>query len=159
MDTNYWYYTLSAIPQTLGAIIALSATFVVFKLNFISEKIKDSRTDLRRFILLLTSYQHKEIHDIESTILDGAHGLALAAETAIGKHPFEAINMIQKVVAHVAPVAQELPERNKELADILEKREYLQSSAGRASSSAPPARPAPFFDRCAHAPAPPLFDS
>ena len=65
MDTNYWYYTLSAIPQTLGAIIALSATFVVFKLNFISEKIKDSRTDLRRFILLLTSYQHKEIHDIE----------------------------------------------------------------------------------------------
>ena len=79
-----------------------------------------------------------EIHDIESTILDGAHGLALAAETAIGKHPFEAINMIQKVVAHVAPVAQELPERNKELADILEKREYLQSSAGRASSLVPP---------------------
>lgn len=62
---NYWYYTLSAIPQTLAAIIALSATFVVFKLNFLSEKIKDSRTDLRRSILLLTSSKQTEIHDIE----------------------------------------------------------------------------------------------
>lgn len=62
---NYWYYTLSAIPQTLAAIIALAATFVVFKLNFLSEQIRKSRNDLSRFILLLTSFKHKEIHDIE----------------------------------------------------------------------------------------------
>lgn len=39
MDNNFWFYTLSAIPQTLGAIIALSATFVVFKWSKIEESI------------------------------------------------------------------------------------------------------------------------
>jgi len=62
---NYWYYTLSAIPQTLAAMIALAATFVVFKLNFSSEQIYKCRTDLARPILLLTSFINKEIHDIE----------------------------------------------------------------------------------------------
>jgi len=62
---NYWYYTLSAIPQTLAAMIALAATFVVFKLSFIFEQIRKNRSDLSRFILLLTSFMKKEIHDIE----------------------------------------------------------------------------------------------
>src|SRR3989339_108620 len=62
---NYWYYTLSAIPQTLAAMIALTATFIVFKLNFLSQQIYKNRSDLARFILLLSSFQGKEIHDIE----------------------------------------------------------------------------------------------
>jgi len=67
---NYWYYTLSAIPQTLAAMIALAATFVVFKLAIISERINETRKDLRRFILLVTSNLDKktyetEIHEIE----------------------------------------------------------------------------------------------
>jgi len=62
---NYWYYTLSAIPQTLATMIALTATFVVFKLNFLSEQIQKSRNDLARFILVLTSYKKREIQDIE----------------------------------------------------------------------------------------------
>ena len=39
MDYSFWFYTLSAIPQTLGAIIALTATFIVFKLNRINDSI------------------------------------------------------------------------------------------------------------------------
>lgn len=54
---NYWYYTLSAIPQTLAAMVALSATFFVFRLNFISEEIKKNRKDLLRFTLLLAEEQ------------------------------------------------------------------------------------------------------
>lgn len=70
MDSNYWYYTLSAIPQTLAAMIALAAMFVVFKLDVISKKITEGRIDLRRFILLVTSLLDKnvdstEIHEIE----------------------------------------------------------------------------------------------
>ncbi len=79
-----------------------------------------------------------EIHDIESTILDGAYGLALAAETAIGKNPFEAINVIQRVIAHTAPVARVLPDRNRALARILEGREYLRRSAEYGTSLMPP---------------------
>lgn len=65
---NYWYYTLSAISQTLAAIIALAAAFTILKLDYISKTINKSRIDLRRFILLTTSrldIKEKEIHTIE----------------------------------------------------------------------------------------------
>ena len=38
-----------------------------------------------------------EVNDIYNTLLDGATGLVLAAETAIGKYPLECIDMIIKV--------------------------------------------------------------
>jgi ATP sulfurylase len=42
-----------------------------------------------------------EVHDIEQIIVDGAHGLTLAAETAIGKHPLECINTLTRIIEHV----------------------------------------------------------
>jgi ATP sulfurylase len=42
-----------------------------------------------------------EVHDIITTILDGAYGLVMAAETAIGKYPIECINMLQSLIDHV----------------------------------------------------------
>ncbi|MCC6934153.1 MAG: hypothetical protein IT406_00445 [Candidatus Yanofskybacteria bacterium] len=68
MDINYWYYPLSAIPQTLAAMIALAATFAAVKLDVFSKKLAESRKDLRRFILLVTTglnSDEKEIHTIE----------------------------------------------------------------------------------------------
>lgn len=41
-----------------------------------------------------------EVNDVVSTILDGADGLILSAETAIGKHPLECINMMNKLIKH-----------------------------------------------------------
>jgi ATP sulfurylase len=41
-----------------------------------------------------------EVHDVMNTIVDGALGLALAAETAIGKYPMECINMLNKLIQH-----------------------------------------------------------
>jgi pyruvate kinase len=41
-----------------------------------------------------------EVHDVIMTIVDGAYGLTLAAETAIGKYPFECINMLNSLVNH-----------------------------------------------------------
>ena len=38
-----------------------------------------------------------EVNDIYNTIIDGATGLVLAAETAIGKYPKECIEMIIKI--------------------------------------------------------------
>ena len=38
-----------------------------------------------------------EVNDIYNTLLDGANGLVLAAETAIGKYPNECIDMVIKV--------------------------------------------------------------
>jgi pyruvate kinase len=41
-----------------------------------------------------------EVHDVISTIIDGAMGLTLSAETAVGKHPMECINMLNKLITH-----------------------------------------------------------
>ena len=40
-----------------------------------------------------------EVNDVVSTLLMGADGLVLAAETAIGKHPLEAVRMIKSLIA------------------------------------------------------------
>ncbi len=41
-----------------------------------------------------------EVHDVITTIVDGAVGLTLSAETAVGKHPMECINMLNKLIEH-----------------------------------------------------------
>jgi len=41
-----------------------------------------------------------EVHDVINSIIDGAVGLTLAAETAVGKYPMECINMLNKLIRH-----------------------------------------------------------
>lgn len=68
-----------------------------------------------------------EVHDIVNTILDGAAGLALSAETAIGSYPFECVNMMKRLISHVEqtiPVENFLVREN-ELVKKLEMENYL----------------------------------
>ncbi|TSC81886.1 MAG: hypothetical protein G01um101419_719 [Parcubacteria group bacterium Gr01-1014_19] len=62
-EPGLWYYTLSAIPQTLAAMIALVATFVVYKLSRVSDRIEKERGLVKSFLLHL--HPEKEIHHIE----------------------------------------------------------------------------------------------
>lgn len=48
-----------------------------------------------------------EVHDVTNTIMDGAYGLTLAAETAIGKYPMECINMLNRIIQHTESVMRE----------------------------------------------------
>jgi pyruvate kinase len=41
-----------------------------------------------------------EVHDVVNTIVDGALGLTLAAETAVGKYPMECVNMLVRLIQH-----------------------------------------------------------
>lgn len=50
-----------------------------------------------------------EIQDVVNTLLDGAMGLTLAAETAVGKHPLECINMAGKLIDHAERVLASAP--------------------------------------------------
>lgn len=45
-----------------------------------------------------------EAHDVISTIADGALGLTLAAETAIGMHPMECVNTLSKLIHHAESI-------------------------------------------------------
>jgi len=62
MDTNFWFYTLSTIPQALGAIIALTATFVIFRLNHIEARIQQEHKEIKLWVLPL--FPEKEIDEI-----------------------------------------------------------------------------------------------
>ncbi len=68
-----------------------------------------------------------EVHDIINTIVDGAYGLTLAAETAIGKYPIGCINMLKKVIDHSSLIidADEIRNKEEKFVNYLEKRNYL----------------------------------
>ncbi len=48
-----------------------------------------------------------EVHDVINTIADGACGLTLAAETAVGKYPLACINMMNNLIKHARLVKVE----------------------------------------------------
>jgi len=67
-----------------------------------------------------------EVHDIVETLLDGAVGLTLAAETAIGRYPMECINTLNKIINHTEQTIGEDEEIiNDRLVGKLEKNNYL----------------------------------
>ncbi len=55
MDNSYWYYTLSAIPQTLAAGLALAATFVIFKMSLLNDKIEACASETAKLLSLTGS--------------------------------------------------------------------------------------------------------
>jgi len=81
--------------------------------------------------LLETMIEHKkptraEVHDVMNTIIDGAEGLALAAETAIGKYPMECINMLNKIMKHSLSVnVSEFRDKEDTFVEKLEEKNYL----------------------------------
>lgn len=78
-----------------------------------------------------------EAHDVVQTILDGAYGLTLAAETAIGKNPLKCINVINKLIRQAELAKQDKSFENKDLIGQLQKVDYLLSPEVSASLTAP----------------------
>ncbi len=80
---------LEAIPFLQKAIIrkANSLGVPVYVATNLLESMVTSRTPTRA-----------EVNDVMNTLLDGADGLVLAAETAIGHYPAEAARMIQALL-------------------------------------------------------------
>ena len=45
-----------------------------------------------------------EVQDITNAVLDGAYGLTLSAETAVGQYPVRCINTMKRVISHVESI-------------------------------------------------------
>lgn len=60
-----------------------------------------------------------EINDVVNTLLDGADGLVLAAETAIGRYPVNCVRMIRKTINQVLKFSDRDPIRNVERHDSM----------------------------------------
>lgn len=68
-----------------------------------------------------------EVHDVIATIRDGAIGLTMSAETAIGKYPMEAIDTLQKLIRHaqLAMPKSLMAKTKDEVVKELEDSDYL----------------------------------
>jgi ATP sulfurylase len=79
-----------------------------------------------------------EVHDVVNTIFDGAWGLTLAAETAIGKYPMACINMLNKLIEHTELMLNDNKAKDQENGFIkdLESSNYLLENVS--SSLIPP---------------------
>lgn len=96
-----------------------------------------------------------EVHDVAATVLDGAAGLALASETAIGKHPIEAVNALQKIIRHTREVAGDLARGNPTggIAARLMERGYLARAGKHTTALLPEPHGGALVDRMAREPA------
>jgi pyruvate kinase len=72
-----------------------------------------------------------EVNDIMNTLLDGAYGLALCTETAIGKYPIEAINVLNKIINHASSIfGSELSySESEDIFRRLEETDYLKNNS------------------------------
>ena len=55
-------------------------------------------TNLLESMIVRNAPTRAELNDVVSTILMGSNGLVLAAETAIGKHPVQAVEMVRRLI-------------------------------------------------------------
>jgi pyruvate kinase len=62
-------------------------------------------TNLLESMVERRSPTRSEAHDVVDTVLDGAAGLTLAAETAMGRYPIECVNMMDRLIRHAEEVA------------------------------------------------------
>jgi pyruvate kinase len=56
-------------------------------------------TNLLESMVSMPNPTRAEVNDIYNTLLDGADGLVLAAETAIGKYPIQCASMVSRIMA------------------------------------------------------------
>ncbi len=115
----------------------LSKEVSIVKIPFIQKIIlhKAGKKDKGVFVatnLLETMVESKnptraEVHDTIATIMDGAYGLTLAAETAIGQHPLECINMINRLSTHAVKYirSEDKPFNNNLIIEDLIESDYL----------------------------------
>jgi len=59
-------------------------------------------TNLLETMILSKTPSRAEVNDIASTVMMGANGLVLAAETAIGLHPVGSVKMVKSVIREIS---------------------------------------------------------
>ncbi len=115
---------LESIPFLQKAIIR--------KAN-IAKKPVNVATNLLESMIVNRKPTRAELNDIINTLMDGANGLVLAAETAIGSHPVGAVDMVLTMIEHYRRSLE-----GYRIEDLLETSQTLLPSLhGRSSTELP----------------------
>ena len=115
---------LESIPFLQKAIIR--------KAN-IAKKPVNVATNLLESMIVNRKPTRAELNDIINTLMDGANGLVLAAETAIGSHPVGAVDMVLTMIEHYRRSLE-----GYRIEDLLETSQSLLPSLHGQNPAAPP---------------------
>ena len=87
-------------------------------------------TNLLDTMMRLLRPSRAEVNDIVNTLLDGANGLVLAAETAIGKNPIQTIDFMMNICRETQDIQESKILKGKDLSiGSLDAMEYITSPA------------------------------
>lgn len=81
---------IELLPQTQKSIIDRAKSF---------DRPVYVATNLLESMVSVSTPTRAEVNDIYNTLLDGADGLVLAAETAIGQYPIQCASMVSKIIS------------------------------------------------------------
>ncbi|PIZ83332.1 sulfate adenylyltransferase [Candidatus Pacearchaeota archaeon CG_4_10_14_0_2_um_filter_05_32_18] len=96
--------------------------FIIKKVTEIGKEAFVATNTLEQMALALKPNK-AEVNDIINTILDGATGIALTKETAVGKYPVETVNMLSNLISQV----KSLKLNGSNLIESIEKTNYIYS--------------------------------
>jgi len=113
----------------------LSSQVPLEKIPFIQKLITKKVRELGKEVFVATNTLEQmafalkpnkaEINDIVNTLLDGASGIALTKETAVGKHPVETVNMLANLMRQIEFLDKE---KGMSITDQIESTNYLYST-------------------------------
>lgn len=128
---------LEIVKESKGILIDrgdLSHQFPIERIPFAQKYIIKKCNEMNKEVFVATntleqmSFSLKpskaEVNDVVNTILDGATGIALTKETAVGKYPIETINMLKLILEQI----EFLYSGKKNIFKNIEKTNYLYSS-------------------------------
>ena len=126
IESNSALVNLEAIVKVSDAILIdrgdLSREESINKIPLLQKLIINKAREYKLQVFVATNFLESmvktrkplrsEVNDIMTTLLDGADGLVLAAETAIGKYPIECANMVKRMTKYyrIAESGYSLPE-------------------------------------------------
>ena len=67
-----------------------------------------------------------EVNDIVNTIIDGATGIALTRETAVGRYPVDVVDMLKALFNEINSLGITYGDVNKEITKKMKEKEYLK---------------------------------
>ncbi len=104
--------------------IPLFQKYIIYKAREKGKDVFVATNTLEKMVYSLKP-DRSEVNDIFNTLLDGATGIALTKETAVGNYPLETVNMLLSIMNQVEYLELDEYSTKKELIDRILKKDYL----------------------------------
>lgn len=104
--------------------IPLTQKYIIKTCNDLKKEIFVATNTLEQMSFSLKP-NRAEVNDIINTILDGATGIALTKEVAVGNYPVETVNMLKTLISQVSFI--NAASNRKDVLDRIEESHYISS--------------------------------